>query len=777
MHEAQERALKLLACREGSPRESSYAGRGITLPGIMTAFAITLLMGFVVQAQAPPSEWVYYGSDGKLAYRTTGDGNTIMDFSWAGYMGGGVTVPVDAVPVKVTISPVSGDNTSNIQNAINEVAAMPLSGGFRGAVLLEPGTYSCSSTIDLNASGVVLRGSGSGTDGSTIEMTGSPHLAISMGGSGTWTIEGSEIPFANAYVPSGTRTVTVTDASSFAAGDNVVIHRIVTAAWVHYLGMDTLVRNGSKETWLSPGTVITTDRTIESISGNTITLDAPLTDSFDPTYLGNPPGTIARYTFGTRISQAGLEHLRILAPIGTDVWSAVAMNSIIDSWMVDVVGQETQNAFDVNDSARRITLDSVINNVSTTQTRSAGTADISITGTQVFVNKCQSNGTGDWPLVTSATGTGPIAVLNFTTTQRAGISPHQRWTTGLLADNASIPNAPSGTQGIAYRNRGTDGSGQGWAIGWAVAWNVTTPYFLVSAAPGSENWCIGCVGAETSTSDPNGIYDSLGTKVTPSSLYLAQMCDRLGAVALTNIGYSSSDCATAPSEDFTIAVSPASQTVTAGSGTSYSVTTTAENGFAGNVALSVSGLPSGATGAFSPASISGSGTSTLTITTTSSAAAGTYTLTITGSSGSLNHTASVKLVVSAPVVTSYEAEASGNTLSGKAAVAACTTCSGGKKVRFIGDGAANYVIINKVSAASAASYTLTVYGVVDGTRSFSVSVNGAAPVTVSCTGTSWEAPVSAPPSVTVTLKAGSTNTIKFYNNSAYAPDLDRITIH
>jgi len=229
--------------------------------------------------------------------------------------------------------------------------------------------------------------------------------------------------------------------------------------------------------------------------------------------------------------------------------------------------------------------------------------------------------------------------------------------------------------------------------------------------------------------------------------------------------------------DFTIAATPASQTVTAGSGTTYTVTTTAENGFAGSVALTVSGLPSGATGTFNPTSIGGSGSSTLTIATTASVAAGTYTLTITGASGSLNHTASVKLIVSALTVTSYEAEASGNTLSGKAAVAACTTCSGGKKVRFIGDGAANYVIINKVSAASAGSYTLTVYGVVDGTRSFSVSVNGAAPVTVSCTGKSWEAPVPAPPSVTVTLKAGSTNTIKFYNNSAYAPDLDRITIH
>src|SRR5262249_20198178 len=119
-----------------------------------------------------------------------------------------------------------------------------------------------------------------------------------------------------------------------------------------------------------------------------------------------------------------------------------------------------------------------------------------------------------------------------------GISPHQRWTTGVLADNCSLPNAPRGTQGIAFRNRGTAGSGQGWTTGWSVAWNVTTPFLLVSAAPATENWCIGCVGTQTWASDPDGIYDSLGTPVLPASLYLAQMCDRLGPVAVANIGYS-----------------------------------------------------------------------------------------------------------------------------------------------------------------------------------------------------------------------------------------------
>src|SRR5262249_21357396 len=142
------------------------------------------------------------------------------------------------------------------------------------------------------------------------------------------------------------------------------------------------------------------------------------------------------------------------------------MDNIIDSWIQDVVGQETQNAFHVNKNAKRTPLAGVIDNITPTQTRSAGTADFSVTGTQVFLNQCQSNGTGDWPFVTSTTGTGPIVVLNFSTTQRAGYSPHQRWTTGILVDSSTAPNAPSQTPGVPYRDRGTAGSGQDCTSSW-----------------------------------------------------------------------------------------------------------------------------------------------------------------------------------------------------------------------------------------------------------------------------------------------------------------------
>jgi hypothetical protein len=97
--------------------------------------------------------------------------------------------------------------------------------------------------------------------------------------------------------------------------------------------------------------------------------------------------------------------------------------------------------------------------------------------------------------------------------------------------------------------------------------------------------------------------------------------------------------------NFSIAASPASQTVTAGAGTSYTATVAASGGFAGTVTFSISGLPSGAGASFNPTSVTGSGSSTLSVTTSTSTPAGTYTLTITGTSGSLVHSTTVKLVV------------------------------------------------------------------------------------------------------------------------------------
>ena len=92
--------------------------------------------------------------------------------------------------------------------------------------------------------------------------------------------------------------------------------------------------------------------------------------------------------------------------------------------------------------------------------------------------------------------------------------------------------------------------------------------------------------------------------------------------------------------DFTVSVSPSSQTVIQG-GTSgnYTLTATPTGGFTGTVTWTIGTLPSGITA--SP--VSSSGTFTLTAATT--VAPGTYSVTVTGTSGSLSHSTSATLVV------------------------------------------------------------------------------------------------------------------------------------
>jgi alpha-L-fucosidase len=93
-------------------------------------------------------------------------------------------------------------------------------------------------------------------------------------------------------------------------------------------------------------------------------------------------------------------------------------------------------------------------------------------------------------------------------------------------------------------------------------------------------------------------------------------------------------------------------------------------------------------------------------------------------------------------------------------------------VRFIGNGTANHATFTVESTAGA--HQLTVDYTVDGTRSFFVSVNNGAATEIPVSGTSWGTPASRP--TTVTLTAGA-NTIRFFNDGANAPDLDKITLN
>jgi hypothetical protein len=206
------------------------------------------------------SEWISADANGKLVYKKLPAGDQIMDFSFAGYAGGGVPLP--SVPMAASVAPTGGDDTAAIQAAIDMVSTKPLTNGFRGAVVLQAGSFRVNGTLTIAASGVVLRGSGTGKDGTLVQLTGNAHRFLDIQGSGSQRATGSAATISDAYVPSGATSFHVDSAAGFAAGDTVLVGRPVTAAWIHFMGMDTLVRDGQPQTWISAGRTINTDRVI-----------------------------------------------------------------------------------------------------------------------------------------------------------------------------------------------------------------------------------------------------------------------------------------------------------------------------------------------------------------------------------------------------------------------------------------------------------------------------------------------------------------------------------
>ena len=184
---------------------------------------------------------------------------------------------------------------------------------------------------------------------------------------------------------------------------------------------------------------------------------------------------------------------------------------------------------------------------------------------------------------------------------------------------------------------------------------ITTPSSNVSIVPGQS---VSFSGSGTSPSGSIASYSwvfgggnpATGSVANPGSVTFQNSGTYTASLTVTdNLGVSDPNPPTriiTVASDFSLSVSPTLQTIAPGSQASYAITITPNVGFTGTVSLGVSGLPSGATAAFSPTSISSSGTSSLTVTTSGSTPIGSSVLTITATSGALMHSTTATLNVS-----------------------------------------------------------------------------------------------------------------------------------
>ena len=492
---------------------------------------IVLLQGITY---AQTSSLVSMGSNGNLIYTPDNKGNVVPDFSAVGYLNG--ESPIPTIGVVLTVNPVAGDNLANVQNAINQVAAMPVdASGYRGTILFTAGTYNLSDTVTISASGIVLRGAGfNGTGTNFIATKTAQHTLFNFVGSSSTSYNSSNSTrkaIIDPYVAIGKKQITVASGHTFARGDKVFVHRIPNDAWIILLGMNLLSNiDPLAVNWTASAYDMDSERKIENINGNVITLDAPIMDIIDPVY---STGELVKFT-DNRIKNCGIENMRISSTYTSSTdenhgWEAVAFDKIYNSWAKNLeVYYFGYSAVHINSDASFITVDACKMYDAKSIIDGGRRYSFNVDGQRCLVQNCITrNGRHDY--VNGSRTCGPNVFYNSSSTiQNNDIGPHHRWATGILFDNLV------GDGRMDVQNRLDMGSGHGWSGGQIMFWNCNANRMVIQDPPGDHiNWAIGCVcpdvtGVGDATTEPLGVIQSLGTRITTiPSLYLAQLNDRL----------------------------------------------------------------------------------------------------------------------------------------------------------------------------------------------------------------------------------------------------------
>ncbi|MFF2808122.1 peptidoglycan-binding protein [Streptomyces sp. NPDC058000] len=455
---------------------------------------------------------------GRLVYGHDAQGNRIPDYSYAGYEGGGVPLPT--VPVRVAVpAPGAGDATALVQAAIDKASALrPDAHGLRGAVQLAPGSYHIAGQLHLKASGVVLRGAGVSRT-TLVADTASARTLVTIGTKASYTTVGTPTPVTDACVPVGAREVTVADTSGLKAGDEVVVERPTTQAWIDAIGMHGI---------FTPNWILRFERKITAVHGKRLTLDVPLTNALEKQYTH---ASVYRYTF-TRIDHVGLENLSLdgqamaAAPdYAKSFYNAAPweFHAVQDSWITNVTwrhfGGSGQTA--LGPQSRRISVVHTQALDMITTGSSARSEAYLLQGQQNLVQNCAVTATEVHAFTTYGRQAGPNVFADCKATlvqDTYDAGGHQRWGSGTLYDNVTLDGS------LLLVNNGSRGGGHGWSDANSTAYNCSTRSYMVQEPPTAHNWAIGCTGTLQKGSD--GQVQPPGTHTLPTSLYTQQLQDR-----------------------------------------------------------------------------------------------------------------------------------------------------------------------------------------------------------------------------------------------------------
>ena len=411
-----------------------------------------------------------------------------IDFSFAGYGGGGVVLPTPAPTLEV--KPTGGDDTALLQSALDQLAALPPGkDGFRGMLLLAPGTFKIQDQLKIQSGGIVLHGSGpaatsllaAGVDRRTlIEVRPAQEPAL-----------GSAINVVR-DAAAGTTLLALDSVAGLTAGDRVVITRPCTADWISTLGMDTAPGHyaNMRITWMNGSRVLVWDRQILAVARDSsqITLDAPITTALE-TQFGL--GTVAVVTNQAPITQVGVEELTLdsacdpARPLDEDhSWIALALDGVEDAWVRNVTARHfAGSAVRIGPRGRRITVEDCRSEAPVSEVGGWRRNSFFVEGQQVFVHNCYSEfGLADFAVGLCAGG--PNVFLDCQTKGSLSASGSlESWASGTLFERVKIDGA---ALRLPYDMSRVQGAG--WTAANSVIWNCEATSREASSPEGTPNF-------------------------------------------------------------------------------------------------------------------------------------------------------------------------------------------------------------------------------------------------------------------------------------------------
>ncbi len=428
--------------------------------------------------------------------------------------------------------------------------------------------------------------------------------------------------------PGANATLTITGTSGTAVNSTTVTLTVRNAFTITVSpATQTVIAGGSTSYTL---TVAPLNGFTGTVTPSVTGLPANATASFSPTTIPNASGTTTMTVNTMSTTPGATSTLTVIGTSGADVKNTTATLAV-QNFTCTVTPTQT---IVVGANATYVI-------TCTAQNGLVGNLSLAVTGLPAGATASFSPTT-----ITGSTGSSTLTVTT------SGSTPAANSTLTITATNGTLSHTAQGTLSVLDFTIAVTPATQTVVAGGSTAYTVTTT--ALNGFSGTVTPTVAGLPAGTTASFSPAVITGAGTSTmtvttssgTPAANSTLAVTGTSGVRAKTAAGV------TLSVTDFSITVAPASQTVTAGGGTSYTVTVTALNGFTGNVPLSISGLPSGTTASFSPTTIAAAGTSTLTVTTSGATPSGTTNFTVTGNNGGAPvHSTSATLVVVPPLVT------------------------------------------------------------------------------------------------------------------------------